>query len=104
MIEITGLPDHPLQFMAMALAAGFAAAVLLKLVLFITAQKTAPFRAGEAMNAVRAEVVDWSDGAGYVNADGELWRAVSKSRLAPGDEVRIKSVNGLTLQVMRKQA
>lgn len=99
MIEITGLPEHPVAFAAAALAGGFAVVAIAKLAGLVAARKDVPFRAGD----VRAEVIDWSDGAGYVEADGELWRAVSKAKLAPGDEVRIRSVNGLTLEVSRRR-
>lgn len=103
MIEITGLPEHPVAFAAAALAGGFAVVAIAKLADFVAARKEVPFRAGERAGDVRAEVIDWSDGAGYVEADGEMWRAVSKAKLAPGDEVRIRSVNGLTLEVSRRR-
>ena len=61
-----------------------------------------PYRIGDAMNVQHAEVVEWRDGEGYVTAGGELWRAVSKDALQPGDAVTVASVSGLTLSVTRK--
>jgi len=97
---IAGLPYSPF---AIALGAGFGFVALIQIIIRVVSPRRLSFRAGESEDAVRAQVVDWSNGAGYVMADGELWRASSKSHLAPGDEVRIKSVKGLTLQVARRR-
>lgn len=106
MIEIVGLPDHPLRFFAIAVSLGFAAVAVAKIYgLFFMRWKT-PFRVGEAMNVDHAEVIDWKDGPnggqGYVSAGGELWRATSKDSLAVGDQVAVACVKGLTLSVTRK--
>ena len=104
MIEIVGLPSHPLAFVLTALAVGFGAAVLIKLYgLFFRRWKT-PFRIGETVSASHAQVVEWDDGKGYVSADGELWRATSKDALLPGDRVTVAAVDGLMLRVNRKPA
>ena len=65
--------------------------------------KPTEHRVGEQMAHVRAEVTEWSNnsGAGYVSAEGELWRAVSGDALAAGDEVRVVSVDGLKLEVKK---
>lgn len=60
-------------------------------------------RLGERWGDEPAEVVEWSGAEGYVRAGGELWRAMSKDPLAPGDAVRVARVSGLTLEV-RKDA
>lgn len=102
MIEVSGMPADPAAFIGIALLAGFALVALAKIYgLFFMRWKT-PFRIGEAMNVNHAEVVEWSGGEGYVSAGGELWRATSRDALAPGDEVSIAAVNGLSLSVTRK--
>ncbi|MEO1136631.1 MAG: NfeD family protein [Pseudomonadota bacterium] len=102
MAEFAGMPENPVAFAVFAILAGFALVAAAKLYgLFFMRWKT-PFRVGEAMYVNRAEVVEWADGEGYVSAGGELWRATSKDSLCAGDHVAVKSVNGLTLSVVRK--
>jgi membrane-bound ClpP family serine protease len=36
---------------------------------------------------------------GKITVHGELWEAVSREPVSPGDLVRVRSVEGLTLQV-----
>jgi membrane-bound serine protease (ClpP class) len=48
-------------------------------------------RTAVAMSAVRA--------SGQVRLDGEIWRARSEKSIAPGDEVVVRAVEGLTLLV-----
>lgn len=89
-----------------AIVAGFALVALAKIYgLFFMRWKT-PFRVGEAMSVRRAEVIDWKNGPdggeGHVRAGGELWRAISKDELAPGDDVVVAAVDGLLLSVKRK--
>lgn len=63
--------------------------------------KPTEHRVGQQMANVRAEVTEWSEGAGYVSADGELWRATSNDALAIGDEVKVVRVDGLKLEVKK---
>jgi membrane-bound serine protease (ClpP class) len=67
----------------------------------IAAHRDEPVRTGseELIGAV-AEVREPLDPDGQVFVAGALWRAhVSGERMGPGTRVRIKSVNGLTLEV-----
>ena len=54
---------------------------------------------------VGAEALVGADGemtdAGWVTVRGELWRARSDASLEPGDRVRVRAVEGLTLVVER---
>lgn len=104
MIEFVGLPNDPLRFLAIATFFGFALVAAVKLYGLIFMRWKTPFRVGDAMNVNHAEVVEWSDGQGYVSAGGELWRASSKDALQPGDAVAIDSVNGLSLKVKKHSA
>ena len=104
MIEVTGLPDDPLKFFIVMIVAGFAAVAAAKLYGLLFMRWKTPFRVGEAMNVNHAEVVEWADGKGYVSAGGELWRATSKDPLAPGDQVAVNTISGLTLSVTKRSA
>ncbi len=44
-------------------------------------------------------VLEWHDGEGRVRVRGELWQARSTSPLHPGQQVRVKRIDGLTLDV-----
>jgi membrane-bound serine protease (ClpP class) len=48
---------------------------------------------GQAMTALGTDV------PGQIGIHGEIWRAVSRTPVAPGDRVRVLQVNGLTLVV-----
>ena len=39
------------------------------------------------------------DAYGYVRVRGELWRAISKTPVAPGQAIRVLDIHGLTLNV-----
>jgi len=45
--------------------------------------------------------VDSFDHDGMVRLEGELWHAVTDTPLQSGDNVRIKKVNGLALEVTK---
>jgi membrane-bound ClpP family serine protease len=51
----------------------------------------------EALVGADGEMAD----AGWVTVRGELWRARSDAPLEPGDRVRVRAVEGLTLVVER---
>lgn len=55
----------------------------------------------EAMVGLVAEVRSWSRGKGTVFVNGETWNARGRSDLpvAPGDQVRVSGLDGLTLHV-----
>ncbi|WMT92898.1 nodulation protein NfeD [Pelagibacterium sp. H642] len=56
----------------------------------------------EQMIGISAMVESWSEGAGYVIAHGERWKAVSPEPLVPGENVCVTGLSGLTLQVARR--
>jgi membrane-bound serine protease (ClpP class) len=67
----------------------------------IAAHRDEPVRAGsEELVGSIAEVREPLDPEGQVFVAGALWRArVSEGRIGPGNRVRIKAVDGLTLEV-----
>jgi len=46
-----------------------------------------------------ATVLDWSNGQGYVRSHSDRWHARGDIEVKPGDQVRIKRIDGLTLIV-----
>ncbi len=104
MNEAAGLATHPIGITVIAVLAGFGLVAAAKLYGLVFMRWKTPFRVGEQMKDVRAEVVEWSGGEGYVSADGELWRALSSETLAPGDKVSVISVDGLSLTVKKESA
>jgi membrane-bound ClpP family serine protease len=69
----------------------------------LSTYRTQPVRTGyEGLAGTLAEARTQLDPEGQVFADGSIWRArlVDRgARVAPGDRVRIESVDGLTLVV-----
>jgi membrane protein implicated in regulation of membrane protease activity len=59
------------------------------------------FRLGQQMQGEEITVTAWSGREGYVDAGGELWRAMSTDALAPGDRVLLSKMKGLTLEVRK---
>ena len=92
---------NPIGLGIVAVLIGFGAVAAAKLYGFLFMRWKTPFRVGEAMHVRRAQVTEWSNGEGYVNAGGELWRAISTDTIAAGDQVTIASVNGLMLTVKK---
>jgi len=99
-----GSPVSPPMFIALALLLGFGVVALVKIYGLLFMRWKTPFRVGIAMNGCRAEVVEWANGKGYIMADGELWRAISRDVLSAGDKVSVAAVDGLLLRVKKKQA
>jgi membrane-bound serine protease (ClpP class) len=62
-------------------------------------QRGAVITGKEEMVSSRARVVDWQGDAGRVRVHGEVWRARGPANLAPGQEVRVIAIDGLTVEV-----
>ncbi len=103
MVEILGVTFTPLAWALVTLLFGAGLVLLAKIYGLFFMNGRSPHRVGDAMNVDHAEVTEWSGQEGYVTAGGELWRAVSKSELKPGDEVSVSAMKGLVLQVEKKR-
>jgi membrane-bound serine protease (ClpP class) len=53
----------------------------------------------EHMIGSRARVVDWQGQEGRVHVHGELWHARGPTGLIAGQEVWVKAIGGLTVEV-----
>jgi len=59
-----------------------------------------PVRTGaEQMIGSTGEVESWTENAGRVHVNGEMWEARSSQSLSKGQKVRVVSRTGLTLTV-----
>jgi len=93
----------PFQTAMVLLVGGALAALIVKLIWGVSQWgRKSPHRVGSQMTGARASVTEWSGGEGLVLADGESWRAKGPASLAPGDDVKIVRVDGLTLEVRKK--
>lgn len=55
----------------------------------------------ESLIGRSARVSEWDGNAGFVELDGERWRALSDEPLEPGSDVVVKSIDGLVLSIAR---
>jgi membrane-bound serine protease (ClpP class) len=80
-----------------ALAAS--ASLLLLMAMLARSHRGRVITGQEEMLGSSAKVVDWQGGTGRVRVHGEIWRARGPADLAPGKEVRVVAIDGLTLDV-----
>jgi membrane-bound serine protease (ClpP class) len=96
-------PDTPGFAVSLPLVAGIAVAGLLTTLLIarlaLGSRRHRVVSGTQAMVGTAARVLDWSGDAGHVFADGERWRAVGARDLRPGQQVTIKAVRGVTVEV-----
>jgi len=53
----------------------------------------------EELIGAKGEVVDWSGTAGHVRVHSERWNAVADRAFAPGQEIEVTAIDGLTLTI-----
>jgi membrane-bound serine protease (ClpP class) len=97
--EVPGIRVSLAVILPAALALSAIVLVLGRLAL--RAQRSPPATGAEAMHGEigRARTPIAADAPGQVDVHGEIWRAVSREPLSPGQPVRVVEVNGLTLVV-----
>ena len=87
---------------------GFAAALVWEIVGTLYAlrwsKRAAPLVGTSTLVGLSATVVAACTPRGRVKIGGETWQARSQVASPPGDRVRVRSVNGLTLYVEPEQA
>ena len=57
----------------------------------------------QTMVGTTAEAINSFESSGSVRVEGEIWQAISQHPVKKGEEMVIKSVNGLILEVEAKQ-
>ncbi len=100
--DIPGLSIRP-SYLALASLTG-AAIVIALVVLAVRSHKKRVVSGKEGLAGQRGEVLSVAPGEIYARVHGELWRVACKHPLAPGDHVRVRRVEGLTLHVERVEA
>ncbi|NGO53831.1 NfeD family protein [Mesorhizobium camelthorni] len=80
-------------------AVGSLALTLLIVRLAWTSQRRKVVTGAQQLVGATGTVGDWNGTVGHVFVHGERWNAVSSRPLAPGQEVRVTALNGLTLEV-----
>ncbi|MFQ5566966.1 MAG: nodulation protein NfeD [Paracoccaceae bacterium] len=100
MLVDTEEPAYQVSWWVIGTMAALSGAVLILLLGFTLRSYRRPAVSGAArVIGAEARVLDWSDGGGHVWAAGERWQANAECELAPGDPVRVRRIDGLTLVV-----
>jgi len=73
--------------------------VVIPIAAVIGARKRQPATGSEGMVGKTGKVLSWSGSEGRVLVDGEIWKAASRNQPAVGDEVVVRAVRGLSLEV-----
>ncbi|WP_429910580.1 NfeD family protein [Glycocaulis sp.] len=95
--DVEGLRiDWPL---VLAMSAIMGVSVLLAGSYGLAAQARKVVTGREGLTGATGTVLNWLNGAGHVQVEGERWQAVSSDDLQPGDSVKVVSVDGLTVKV-----
>lgn len=102
MLVDTDIPAFRVSPIAIAATTGLSALFLLIVVGYaFRAHRRPAMAAVGALIGQSARVLDWSDGAGHVWAQGERWRAVGEGSFSAGDAVRIVGRDALTVRIAR---
>jgi membrane-bound serine protease (ClpP class) len=100
MLMDTEAPGFGISWQVIGGVALTAASLLLLLMWMLTRSHRRPVVTGEEhMIGSRARVVDWQGQEGRVHVHGELWHARGPTGLIPGQEVWVKAIGGLTVEV-----
>jgi membrane-bound serine protease (ClpP class) len=100
MLMDTDAPGFGISWQVVGGVSLTAASLLLLMMWMLARSQRRPVVTGEEeMIGSRARVVDWHGQEGRVHLHGEVWRARGPAGLAPGQEVKVKAIEGLTLEV-----
>jgi membrane-bound serine protease (ClpP class) len=96
-MDVPGFRISPLLIASIGVvSAGFFA---LTMSLLMRARRRPVASGGEEMLGASGRVVRWDGREGWVRVYGELWKAKADQPLSPGQHVRVKQMEGLTLMV-----
>ena len=97
-------PGYRLSWTIIGIAAALIAGLSLLSGRYLWTARRRPVRTGtQAMLGLPAQILDWSDRAGHVMAQGERWQAQSEESFTAGERAEIASVKDLTLTVRRRR-
>lgn len=100
MLMDTDAPGFGIAWQVVGGIALAAATLLLGLMWLLARSQRQPVMTGrEDMIGSTARVVSWDGRGGRVHAHGEAWRAVGPAGLTAGQDVTIKTIEGLTVEV-----
>ncbi len=100
MLLDSGAPGFTIAWQLIGAMGLAGALVLLAIVSFAVRARGRPVTTGaEALLRDRAEAVESFERQGFVRVHGEIWNAVSPEPVREGQRLRIRKVDGLTLQV-----
>jgi membrane-bound serine protease (ClpP class) len=103
MLVHTDIPDYRVSHDVIGVLATVSAAILTFLLGYVwRGQSRKAVTGAEQLIGGEAAVLDWQNGEGYVWAQGERWHARGDKKFAPGDKVKVRALNGLTLTVAAK--
>jgi len=96
----SGVPGYGLSLPVVITATLASAALLgIMLVAVVRAHRRRSVAGGDALIGRRGKVLEWSHGRGMVQVAGERWQARGDAALHPGDSVRVRGRDALTLAV-----
>ncbi|NJD31449.1 MAG: nodulation protein NfeD, partial [Gammaproteobacteria bacterium] len=100
MLLDSGAPGFTIAWQLIGAMGLAGALVLLAIVSFAVRARRRPVTTGaEALLRDHAEAVESFERQGFVRVHGEIWNAVSPEPVREGQRLRIRKVDGLTLQV-----
>jgi membrane-bound serine protease (ClpP class) len=100
MLMDTDAPGFGISWQVVGGVALAASSLLLLLMWMLARSQRQPVVTGqEEMIGSHARVVSWDRQSGRVQVHGEIWQAHGPEELAPGQEVRVKAIEGLTVEV-----
>jgi membrane-bound serine protease (ClpP class) len=103
MLVHTDIPDYRVSHDVIGVLAVVSAAFLTLLLGYVwRGQSRKAVTGAEQLIGGEAAVLDWQNGEGYVWAQGERWHARGDKKFVPGDKVKVRALNGLTLTVAAK--
>jgi membrane-bound ClpP family serine protease len=73
--------------------------VIVPLIWVAFRRRKASVTGSEALVGQMVEVKQWQGAKGQVSLRGELWEAVCKTPLSPGDKAIVEEIDGMTLRV-----
>jgi membrane-bound serine protease (ClpP class) len=103
MLVHTDIPAYRVSYDVIAVMAIVSAAFLILLLGYVwRGQRRKAVSGAELLIGSEASVLDWQNGEGHVWMQGERWHARGDKKFAPGDRVRVRALDGLTLTVAAK--